>query len=46
MLPFVGVQPSSVPAGTLVMSEVKFNPSSKAALLGGVHLWYDFRDCD
>ena len=46
MLPFVGVQPSSIPAGTLAMLEVKFNPSSKAALLGGVHLWCDIRDCD
>ena len=46
MLPFVGLQPSSIPAGTLEMSEVKFNPSSKAALVGGVHLWCDIRDCD
>ena len=46
MLPFVGVQPSSIPAGTLAMLEVKFNPSSKAALVGGVHLWCDIRDYD
>ena len=38
MLPVVGVQPSSRPAGTRSMLDVKFNPSSNAALVGGVHL--------